>query len=345
MDMNFVLVTGATGFIGAHVVDALLRQGIRVRGATRSPTKGEAMIAARPEYKDRLEFVRIDDFERPGGLEEAVRGVDGVVHVASPFTYVTSNNEKELILPAINGVNAILAASSAPDSIVRRVVMTSSFAAVVDVPRSLKAAASTESSGEPYFTYTASDWNPLTYEESIEPSTSAVVAYRGSKKFAELAAWEYMEKNKPNFDLVSLCPPMTFGPVVHPVHSADQLNESNAMIWQVAVGNDDPIARVPFWIDVRDLADAHVGALIREQAGGKRYTVAAPERFSYGLAAGIIKEHFEGLRGGVQGGSESVDGSHGLDGERAGVELGVGYRSFGETVRDLVGQVLEMEGR
>ncbi|KAL4798955.1 hypothetical protein BDV19DRAFT_385630 [Aspergillus venezuelensis] len=345
MDMNFVLVTGATGFIGAHVVDALLRQGIRVRGATRSPAKGEAMIAARPQYKDRLEFVRIDDFERPSGLDEAVRGVDGVVHVASPFTYDTTNNEKELILPAINGVNAILSASSAPDSKVRRVVLTSSFAAVVDVPRSLRAAASAEGSGEPYFTYTASDWNPLTYEESIDASTTAVVAYRGSKKFAELAAWKFMDTNKPNFDLVSLCPPMTFGPVVHPVSRAKDLNESNAMIWQVATGQEQPIARVPFWIDVRDLADAHVGALLRAEAGGKRYTVAAPERFSYGLAAGIIREGFEGLRGGIQGGSQDVDGSHGLDGERAGVELGVRYRSFGETVRDLVGQVFKMERR
>ncbi|KAL4949417.1 hypothetical protein BDW69DRAFT_202854 [Aspergillus filifer] len=339
MDIKFVLVTGATGFIGAHVVDALLRHGLRVRGATRSPAKGEAMIAARPQYRDRLEFVRIDDFERPGGLEEAVRGVDGVVHVASPFTYDTSNNEKELILPAINGVKAILAASAAPDSKVRRLVLTSSFAAVVDVPRSLKASA------EPYFTYTADDWNPLTYEESIDPSTSAVVAYRGSKKFAELAAWNFMKNNKPAFDLVSLCPPMTFGPVVHPVFKAADLNESNAMIWQVSVGKEHPIARVPFWIDVRDLADAHVGALLRAEAGGKRYTVSAPESFSYGLAAGIIKEGFESLRGGIEGESQSVDDSHGLDGERAGRELGVKYRSFQETVRDLMGQVLEMEGR
>ncbi|KAL4937306.1 hypothetical protein BDV06DRAFT_227064 [Aspergillus oleicola] len=338
MDIQFVLVTGATGFIGAHIVDALLSRGLRVRGATRSPAKGEAMVKARPQYKDRLEFVRIDDFESPGGLEDAVRGVDGVVHAASPFTYNTTNNEKELITPAINGVKAILAASSHPDSKVRRLVLTSSFASVVDISRTTKTPA------EPYFTYTAADWNPLSYEEAIDPSTSAVVAYRGSKKFAELAAWSFIEENKPRFDLVTLCPPMTFGPVVHPVPSASELNESNAMLWQVASGEKLPIARVPFWIDVRDLADAHVGALLRPEVGGKRYTVAAPERFSYALAAGIIKERFESLKDGISGERQEVDESHGLDGEIAGRELGVEYRRFRETVRDLVGQVLEMEG-
>jgi nucleoside-diphosphate-sugar epimerase len=93
MEIKTVLVTGATGFIGAHIVDALLARGLRVRGATRSPAKGAAMLTARPQHKDRLEFVQIDDFERPGGLEEAVRGVDGVIHTASvrslniPFIY------------------------------------------------------------------------------------------------------------------------------------------------------------------------------------------------------------------------------------------------------------------
>ncbi|KAK4039624.1 hypothetical protein C8A01DRAFT_36407 [Parachaetomium inaequale] len=338
---QYVLVTGATGFIGAHVVDQLLSRGIRVRGATRSLAKGDAMIKARPQHAGKLDFVQIKDFdemnasERLNIFEEAVKGVDGIIHTASPLTYTTTNNETELLLPAINGVRAILTAAAAPPTPIHRVVLTSSFAAVMDTTRR----------SPPYFTYTASDWNPLTYADSAAPTTSAVIAYRGSKKFAELAAWDFVQDKKPGFDIATLCPPMTFGPVVHPVASAAKLNESNAMLWKVASGERPlPVARVPFWVDVRDVAKAHVEALVRPEAGGKRFLLAAPERFSYGIAAGIVEEEFPAwAKGRVVREEQVVDDSHGVDGETAARELGLEYRGFRQTVRELVAQVREME--
>ncbi|KAK0628030.1 putative uncharacterized oxidoreductase [Lasiodiplodia hormozganensis] len=335
---SYVLVTGATGFIGSHVVDTLLRRGYKVRGSARSKAKADEMLAARPQWKDRLDFVLVADFEGKTDLTDAVKGVDGIIHVASPFNYNTTNNERELVLPAINGVRAILAAASATPT-VRRLVLTSSFAAVVDIARN----------PDPSFTYTAADWNPLTYAESIDPSTTAVVAYRGSKKFAELEAWEFVKERKPlHFDLVTLCPPMVFGPVAHPgVATPAALNESNAQLWAVLDKSAPlPVARVPLWIDVRDLAHAHVEALLRDEAGGKRYTPASPEHFSYGLAARVVRERFpERARSEEPGEDEGLPGpSYGLDGETAGRELGVVYRRFEETVVDLVGQMVELEG-
>jgi hypothetical protein len=73
--------------------------------------------------------------------------------------------------------------------------LTSSFASVIDVGKKVG----------PEFTYTGKDWNPLTYEEAADPATSAVVAYRGSKKFAEVEAWDFVKRQKPSFDLVTLC--------------------------------------------------------------------------------------------------------------------------------------------
>ncbi len=215
-------------------------------------------------------------------------------------------------------------------------VITSSFASVIDVGRK----------APPYFIYTAEDWNPLTYEESIAPKTTAVVAYRGSKKFAELAALDFVRTRKPQFDIVTLCPPMTFGPVVHPVDGVESLNESNAMLWKVASGTKPlPVARVPFWIDVRDLAIAHVEALLKPEAGGRRYLPSAPERFSYGLAAKIILEHdsFNWAKGQVEPEQQQIDSSHGMDGETVANELGFQYRSFRDTVVDLVTQAKHME--
>lgn len=232
-------------------------------------------------------------------------------------------------------MRAILEASAGSGSI-SRVVITSSFGSVLDAGRN-------ESS---YFTYTGADWNPLTYEEAADPATSAVVAYRGSKKFAELAAWDFLREYKPTprFDIVALCPPMTFGPVAHPITQTSQLNESNAMLWKVASGVQPlPVARVPFWIDVRDLALAHVEALLRPEVGGRRFIPASPERFSYGLAAKIISEQFVWARDSVVPEEQPVDESHGVDGKTAAAELGLDYKTFQQTVVDLVGQAKEME--
>ncbi|KAH8899120.1 NAD dependent epimerase/dehydratase [Thozetella sp. PMI_491] len=334
---KYVLVTGATGFIGAHVVDCLLSRGLKVRGASRSKAKAEAMLQARPQYEGKLDFVQVGDFENTGVFAEAVKGVDGVIHVASPLTYDTKDNEKELILPAINGVRSILEAAAATPSI-SRIVLTSSFASVVDIQRK-------ESS---YFTYTGADWNPLTYQQAIDPASDAVVAYRGSKKFAELAAWDFVRDQKPQFDIVTLCPPMTFGPVVHPVENLASLNESNAMLWKVASGGRPlPVARVPFWIDVRDLATAHVEALLRPEVGGRRYIPASPEGHSYGLVAKIIVDHegFPWAKGLVALEEQPIDTSHGADGETTARELGFQYRTFRETVVDFVTQAKELEAK
>ena len=249
-----------------------------------------------------------------------------------PLNYDAKDNEKELIIPAIQGVRAILeAATSNPD--VKRVVITSSFASVLDANRK----------APPYFTYTGEDWNPMTYEEAIDKDTTAVIAYRGSKKFAEKEAWDFVEKRKPAFDIVTLCPPMTFGPVVHPVEDINKLNESNSNLWSIAPGAKPlPVARVPFWIDVRDLAKAHVEAVLRPEVGGRRYVPACPGRFSYGKAAKIMAEEFESLRGAVSVEDQKIDESHGLDGETAAKELGFEYHSFKGTVVDLITQALKM---
>ncbi|CRK14619.1 hypothetical protein BN1723_010401, partial [Verticillium longisporum] len=138
---HYILVTGATGFIGAHVVNVLLSRGLRVRGATPSLAKGHLMMQSRPQYASKLDFVQVPDFAEGGDFSETVKDVDAVVHVASPFRYDTKDNEKELILPAIAGVKAILAAAASNPNITR-LVLTSSFASVMDASRS----------APPYFT-------------------------------------------------------------------------------------------------------------------------------------------------------------------------------------------------
>jgi len=141
---------------------------------------------------------------------------------------------------------------------------------------------------------------------------------------------------------------MTFGPVVHPVAKVEDLNESNKMLWKIASGEFQtplPMSRVPAWIDVRNLADAHVEALLRPDAGGKRYIPAAPEGFSYSLAASIILDEFAWAKGKVteKEPQQHIDISYALDGAKVTSELGVKYKSFKETVIDLVSQAKKLE--
>lgn len=249
-----------------------------------------------------------------------------------------TSNEHDLVIPALNGVNAILAACARPDSAVTRLVQTSSFAAVVD-PFTTRG---------PEFTYTANDWDPLTYEQAADPSTSALMAYRGSKTLAEKAAWSFIKNDTTNpgqkFDLVTLCAPMVFGPIVHPLDSPDSLNQSNKMLWSVAQGfHPLPPTPVPAWIDVRDLAEFHVCALLEPTAAMKRYLVSAPEPFSYQIAADIMRDQYEWARERVAGGdgsnASSVPDCFKLDGKTAASEFGLSYRSFRECVVDFVDQM------
>ncbi|KAJ5220218.1 hypothetical protein N7468_009422 [Penicillium chermesinum] len=289
------------------------------------------MIKARPQYAGQFDIVQIQDFENPGGLTEAVKGVDGIIHTASVSRPANRRLDQKLtVLSYTIAIDRQLKAASTNPSI-RRIVITSSFASVVDINRK----------GPPYFTHTGKDWNPLTYEEAADPATTAVVAYRGSKKFAELEAWNYVKNNKPSFDLVALCPPMTFGPVVHSVANVDQLNKTDSMLWSVAAGKSPlPTVHVPFWIDVRDLAIAHVEALLREEAGGKRYIPASPHEFSYSQAADIIAASFSSLKEVVSKERQAIEDNHGVDGETAAKELEYGYHSFEDTVKDFVTRAL-----
>ncbi|THG96209.1 hypothetical protein EW026_g5586 [Hermanssonia centrifuga] len=332
--INYVLVTGATGFIGAHIVDELLCRGLKVRAAARSQSKANQMIADRPQHKGRLDFVFIDDLTRPGVFDSAVKNVDAVIHTASPVTFDATDNEKELMLPAIQGTKSMLDAIKKEPS-VKRLVCTSSFAAVFDASRG----------DAPGLTYTSADWNPLTYDEGKQGE--AIIGYRVGKKYAELAAWDCIRNDHPHFDLVTFCPPMVFGPVVHPVPKVADLNETNAILWSVAAGKRPlPVSRVPCWIDVRELALAHVEGLLRPEAGNRRYTIAAPDHFSYGRAAHIIRQEFGWAKEVVaEGDGGALPDAFYVDGETASKEFGIKYRSFEETVVDAISQFKDIQSR
>ncbi|BGP27383.1 hypothetical protein JCM10295v2_006351 [Rhodotorula toruloides] len=266
---SFVLISGPSGFLGAHVAQQLLQAGFRVRGTVRSNEKGQYLVDHfKQQGLDNFDFVVVEDIEASGAFDKAVKGVDAVVHTASPFHFNVTDPYKDLINPAVQGtLNALRSAAKEPK--VKRVVITSSFAAVVN-PH------------DPVYTFTEQDWNeysPKQVEEKgkdVDPSQ----AYRCSKTKAEQAAWQFVEEEKPSFDITTIQPPLIFGPLEHEVQSADKLNTSISNFYGFLTGKksaEDAQAGFGSFVDVRDVAKIHVESLLVEEAGNQRFLVATSD--------------------------------------------------------------------
>ncbi|KAK5081954.1 methylglyoxal reductase (NADPH-dependent) gre2 [Lithohypha guttulata] len=324
-----VLVTGGSGFIAAHVIDSLLQGGHNVVFTARTASKADHILQNHQNIpKDRLSYVIVEDIAKENAFDEAVKSdppFDAVLHTASPFHFNVTDPKKDLLDPAIVGTTGILKSIKSYAPSVKRVVVTSSFAAIVNPKQSPEV-------------YDESCWNPVTMEEALKTDPST--AYRGSKTFAEKAAWDFVEKEKPNFDLCTANPPLVIGPVVHQFDSLTSLNTSNENVRDMIQGKFKdglPPTRVALWVDVRDIALAHVRAMERPDAGGKRFFVTAGF-FTNSEVADIIKKNFPDLVSKLPDNydAQSKEFPYKIDNSRSNEVLGLQYRSLEESITDLV---------
>ncbi len=264
--MSTVLVTGGSGFIGSHTIVKLLAAGHDVRATVRDLKRADevrAMLrtggAVAPE---RVQFFAAD-LEKDAGWAEAVRGCEFVLHVASPLPASVPKNEDELIVPAREGTLRVLRA--ARDAGVKRVVVTSSFAAIgYGHPASHPA-------------FTEKDWT--------DPNSSDVMAYPKSKTLAERAAWDFMAKEGGALELATVNPVAVFGPVLAPDFSA-----SIQIISRLMDGSLPGAPKLSFGVvDVRDVADLHVIAMTHPAAKGERFLAVAGEFMSIKQVALVLK--------------------------------------------------------
>lgn len=262
-----VLVTGASGFLASHIIEAFISSGYHVRGTVRSAESAEKVRRVFPNYTSQLSFFIVPNIIDNEAFDEAVKDVDGVIHTACPSTTYAENNERDIIRPCINGTINLLRSVHEHARRVRRVVITSSFAAMIDLSQGRRAG----------HTYSEKDWNPTTYEEAVKESTSGVEAYCAAKKLAELAAWDWVRNERPEFDLVTILPPMVYGPNINSVHIS-QLNSTSADLYRLMSPYSKPTDPVPenafwSWVDVRDTAQAHLKAYKVPEASGERFFI------------------------------------------------------------------------
>lgn len=284
--MTRVLLTGGSGFIAAHTLKVLLEHGHSVVTTVRTQAKADHIKKAYQSYSDKglLGFSIVPDIAKPDAFDQAVISdppFEAVLHTASPFHFNVTDVKKDLLDPAIIGTTAILNSIKKSAPTVKRVVITSSFASIVHADKGFW----------PEHTYSEEDWNPITEEQATE---SPIHGYRASKTFAERAAWEFLEKEKPNFTVATINPPMVFGPIIHNLDTLENMNTSNQRILWAAQGkfkDEIPATGVHLWIDVRDVAEAHVAAFEKPEASNKRFFTVAG-LFSNKEIAQIIKKNF-----------------------------------------------------
>jgi nucleoside-diphosphate-sugar epimerase len=260
-----ILLTGANGYLATWIVKKYLEAGYSVRGTVRSLSKGAFLKDKFAHYGDRFELVVVEDITKDGAFDEAVKGVDAIAHTASPFHY-KSTNPDDLIIPAVRGTTSILNSALKHGSTLKRVILTSSVAAVREdttAPR----------------VFNESNWNNAAVE-AVKTKGSAVgpvTIYLASKTLAEKVAWEFVAAygSQIPWDLVVINPPWIFGPPLCPAPTVDDINTSQREIYDTLSGarTGAQLRNQGNWVHVAVAAEAHVRATHAAAAGGQRIIV------------------------------------------------------------------------
>ena len=261
-----VLVTGGSGFIGTHCILQLLAAGHQVRTTIRN-LKREGDVRAMlkvggAEPRNRLSSFAAD-LENDAGWREAVAGCDFVLHVASPLPPSVPKHEDELIVPAREGTLRVLRTSR--DAGVKRVVVTSSFAAIGYGHKVRETP------------FNETDWT--------DPNGDDVAPYTKSKTLAERAAWDFLAREGGSLELSVVNPVAVFGPVMGPDYSASIL-----LVQRMMDGAMPGTPQLYFGaVDVRDVADLHLRAMTHPAAKGERFLAVAGDFLSMLDIAKILK--------------------------------------------------------
>lgn len=236
-----VCVTGAAGYIASWLVKLLLEKGYTVKGTVRNPDDPKnAHLKALDGAADRLVLCKADllDYD---AIRRAVDGCHGVFHTASPVT----DDPEQMVEPAVRGTQYVIDAAAEAGT-VRRMVLTSSIGAVTMDPNR-----------GPDVVVDESCWSDLDFCKKTRNW------YCYGKAVAEQAASELARQR--GVDLVVVNPVLVIGPLLQPT-----VNASIGHILKYLDGSASKFANaVQAYVDVRDVADAHLRVFECAAASGR----------------------------------------------------------------------------
>ncbi|XP_047327138.1 phenylacetaldehyde reductase-like [Impatiens glandulifera] len=259
-----VCVTGASGFIASWLVKHLLRRGYTVNATVRDlsdPLKTKHLVEL-DGAKERLKLFKANLTE-DCSFDEAIEGCHGVFHVASPCTFTTKKDPyAEIVEPAVKGtINVLNSCAKTPS--VRRVILTSSITAVSFTTRRSSEGVLDE-----------------TWFSDPEHCKKNKLWYQLSKTLAEEAAWKFVKEK--GIDMVVINSSAVIGSMFN-----SSLNLTCVIVLNLMNGLQlykDLIG----WINVKDVADAHIQAFEISSANG-RYCLSERELRLSDVANELVK--------------------------------------------------------
>jgi len=340
--MPTTLVTGANSFVAAHIIQILIADGHTVVGSVRRQSAGDDLLKVHPEWKEKLQFVVIEDYAKDGAWDPVFQQheIDYIVHTAAPLMDNPANTDydEHYLEPGV-GANLSLLKSAvkyAPN--LKSIAITGSINAMtMGTPEENRT-----------IEYTNETWNNITREKARE-AQNPYVSYCSSKKEAELAVWDFIKTEKPKFTVTVFLPALIYGPPIQAVKDVKHLNFSVNTVYKLFNGTYDEIPSThdgifPSYIDVRDLAIAHVRALTTPEAANKRFLIGGAP-----LSSTLIVEMLAKVAPELK---DRLPKDTGKDkdvvlprirAEEGNEILKMNFRSFEETIGDLVKEVLRLE--
>ena len=262
--MEKVLVTGATGYIGLHCIQQLLDQGYAVNGSLRSLERKDEIIKSLESHNTSTEHLKLFSFNlnEDEGWDDGMEGCNYLIHVASPIA-LEIKSEDFFVKPAVAGVKRAL--KFAKKHNIKKVILTSSVAAIFH-------------GIELKEYYDENDWS--------DPENPSIDHYSKSKTLAEKAAWDFIEAEGKPFEFSVINPALVIGPSL-----SNDLGESNKAIQMVATGKMPVAVPLQFgYVDVRDVAAAHILAMQKQASDGERFALAEKDMW-YEDVAKVLREN------------------------------------------------------
>ncbi|KAK4085030.1 uncharacterized protein Triagg1_20 [Trichoderma aggressivum f. europaeum] len=336
---ELVLVTGATGMIGFRTLVFLLEAGYKARAAVRNQAGFDKISQLKPvaPYASQLTSVIVPDITVPGAYDEAVKGVDYIVHVASPLASNAPpgiDHESYMIQPAIRGTVGILE-SAAKTTGIKKIVITGSILSLVDTE--------TFGSGSYINEETRTTTAPGPYSSHLD-------AYAVAKATAFNKTKEWVAETKPSFSVNHVFPVFVLGRD-DTVTTAEQIikGTNNLLMGPLFGSTRPPIPGGSVHLD--DVARLHVLALDPKVESGQDFLAASQplEPFQWSDAASIIKKHFpKAAADGIfqlDNVEKVVTRQAKVDSTKAEKLFGFKFKNYEEQVQSVVSHYLELAGK